>query len=98
MSRLHIRRCAVSVLGVVLAIVGLLAPAVAADIAGTAIVIEGDTLEVSATWVRLYGIDTPERSEPGGAEATRALLSIVSRGDVVFALRTRLHRPTGVGA
>lgn len=35
-----------------------------AEIAGTVRVIDGDTIDVGATRVRLYGIDAPERDQP----------------------------------
>ncbi len=36
-------------------------------------IIDGDTLDTSASRVRLYGIDAPERDEPCGYEATERL-------------------------
>jgi endonuclease YncB( thermonuclease family) len=41
-------------------------------------VVDGDTLEVAGTRVRLLGIDAPERGEPGAVEATSALLNIIA--------------------
>lgn len=39
-------------------------PAAAADVQGRVRVIDGDTLDVGATRVRLHGIDAPERNQP----------------------------------
>lgn len=40
-----------------------LAPAAAADLTQTATVIDGDTLELAGTRVRLHGIDAPEAGQ-----------------------------------
>jgi endonuclease YncB( thermonuclease family) len=46
-------------------------------------VVDGDTMDIcigaSCIRVRLCGINTPERGEPGGAEATEALRTLASR-------------------
>ena len=45
--------------------------AVAADISGYALVVDGDTITIDSTRVRLYGIDTPEAKQKckmGGAK------------------------------
>ncbi len=42
----------------------LAAPLAAEEIAGEVRVIDGDTLDVGATRVRLHGIDAPERDQP----------------------------------
>ncbi|MFC5358166.1 thermonuclease family protein [Azospirillum himalayense] len=39
------------------------APALAADLTGTASVIDGDTLEIRGTRIRLHGIDAPESQQ-----------------------------------
>ncbi|TWA74143.1 endonuclease YncB(thermonuclease family) [Azospirillum brasilense] len=39
------------------------APALAADLTGTASVVDGDTLEVRGTRIRLHGIDAPESQQ-----------------------------------
>ena len=48
--------------------------------------IDGDTIDIcigaSCVRVRLCGIDAPERGEPGGAEATQALRTLVARETV----------------
>ena len=41
----------------------LASPAAAADIIGTATVIDGDTIRIGATTIRLYGIDAPEKRQ-----------------------------------
>ena len=41
----------------------LLSSAVTADISGTALVVDGDTIAISGMKVRLSGIDTPERKQ-----------------------------------
>ena len=46
-------------------------------------VVDGDTVETSQGTVRLIGIDTPERGECGHDEASMAIGSLVSVGDVV---------------
>ena len=42
-------------------------------VAGTAKIVDGDTLEIENVTIRLYGIDTPEPAQPFGTEATNAL-------------------------
>ncbi len=38
---------------------------------------DGDTIELGATAIRFWGIAAPERSDPGGAEATAAIKTLV---------------------
>ncbi len=51
-------------------------------ITGRAKVIDGDTLWVGRTKIRLCGIDAPERNKPGGADATRYLKTITKGLDI----------------
>jgi endonuclease YncB( thermonuclease family) len=41
----------------------LLSSVVTADISGTALIVDGDTITISGTKVRLSGIDTPEKKQ-----------------------------------
>ena len=41
----------------------LLSSAVTADISGTALIVDGDTIAISGMKIRLSGIDTPERKQ-----------------------------------
>jgi len=45
-------------------------------IEGTAYVIDGDTVVVNSTHVRLKGVDALELNQPGGLEAKRAMTAI----------------------
>ncbi len=54
----------------------------ASTVSGTARVVDGDTLDVAGTRVRLNGLAAPERGEPGGREATRFMVDAV-RGETV---------------
>jgi endonuclease YncB( thermonuclease family) len=47
-------------------------------IAGLAFVIDGDTLDIGRDRIRLHAINAPERHEPGGLAATKALKSIIA--------------------
>jgi len=47
-------------------------------IVGLALVIDGDTLHIGPDKIRLHAINAPERHQPGGAEATAALRSIIA--------------------
>jgi endonuclease YncB( thermonuclease family) len=46
-----------------LILLSLLSSAVTADISGTALIVDGDTIAISGMKVRLSGIDTPERKQ-----------------------------------
>ncbi len=90
---LTIRSFIVPALGLAL---GLLA-APAAAVEGAARVIDGDTLEIGGTRVRLFGIDAPERSQictrddgrtwPCGRWAQQALEGLIGRAPVSCAGR-----------
>lgn len=65
-------------------------------------VVDGDTLDVlvdrgfrdtSVKEIRPYGIDTPERGEPGYKEATEGLRSLVMNGGVGRSLIVRTIKP-----
>lgn len=45
------------------ALAALVLPAVAEDVTGRARVLDGDTLDIGGSRVRLYGIDAPERTQ-----------------------------------
>ena len=47
-------------------------------IAGLALVVDGDTIDIGRDRIRIHAINTPERNEPGGREATKALRSIIA--------------------
>lgn len=71
----------------------MLAPPASAPLAGRAIIIDGDTISLAGSRVRLVGIDAPElrqtcMSGSGaktrcGETAARALAALVGKGDVV---------------
>lgn len=52
------------------------------EVRGTAYVVDGDTLTIRGTQVRLFGIDAPELDHPHGQKAKWALLSLC-KGEVV---------------
>jgi hypothetical protein len=80
----------------------------AEDIIGRARVVDGDTIEIGGTRIRLFGIDAPEGGqtcarESGavydcGAEASRALAALVARGRTVCDPKDidRFKRPVAV--
>ena len=82
-ARRHMRRQLVITTVVIAATIGS-AQALerGAVIEGPARVVDGDTIDVAGVRVRLHGVAAPERSEPGGAEATAALRQIIA-GQVV---------------
>jgi endonuclease YncB( thermonuclease family) len=66
--------------------------AAAKDISGTAVVIDGDTLDIDGERIRLHGIDAPESAQvcqvaglnwPCGREATRFLSHAAGNGAVL---------------
>ncbi len=68
------------------------------ELAGKAKVIDGDSLRLTGTEIRLYGIDAPEARQvctarngspySCGHEAARALRRLVAGGDIVCAVET----------
>lgn len=54
----------------------------------TAIAIDGDTLRIGDERIRLFGIDAPERSDPGGPAATSALQRLLDLGVTCEAVDT----------
>jgi len=69
-----------------------------ADVTGKARVIDGDTVEIAAQRIRLHGIDAPEMRQycrkangtwPCGAEATKALRSMIQDVEVACEERDR---------
>lgn len=75
------RRCVIQLLQAALMLLPLTALADGA-ITGRAKVIDGDTLWVGRTKIRLCGIDAPERNKPGGSEATLFLKMATKARDV----------------
>ncbi len=77
-------------------VAGVSWPASAADIAGPARVVDGDTIVIAGTHVRLWGVDAPERKQTCqghdgatyecGRDATAVLLEL-ARGEVVCVVR-----------
>ncbi len=70
----------------------------AANLSGPARVIDGDTLDVGGTRVRLHGVDAPEAAQscftaaagwPCGRRATQALAALLDGGSVACAVRDR---------
>ncbi len=72
--------------------------ATAEPIFGSAKVIDGDTLYVGNTKVRLQGIDAPERNKFGGSFATQTLRSVIGLSRVRCELtgETTYDRKVGV--
>lgn len=66
-------------------------------IEGPARVIDGDTVEVEGVRVRLNGVAAPERSEPGGNEATAALRAIVAGQTVRCSLSGQASHKRQIG-
>jgi len=59
-------------------------------IAGPATTIDGDTIQINKTRIRLWGIDAPERSQPQGPAATNHLRGLTS--DIVTCTRQDTDR------
>src|SRR3989442_2723811 len=47
-------------------------------------VVDGDTFRLHGERIRILGIDTPERGEPGSGRATYRLLALLRSGNVVI--------------
>ncbi len=63
----------------ILALILLASPALAGEtISGPARARDGDTLVVAGVPVRLNGVASPEMSEPGGPEATAAMVRMIA--------------------
>jgi len=86
------RSCASALLAGLAALALAPAEAVAAEIAGRPIVIDGDSLELGGRRVRLHGIDAPEldqtcawpdREVPCGENARTALLDLLAGAEIV---------------
>ena len=52
-------------------------PATAELVVGIPRIVDGDTLEIGQTTIRLSGIDAPEVAQPGGRDAVAALAGLV---------------------
>lgn len=83
-----------------LGLVSFLAVAEAADYEGTAVGVDGDTIELhvgdKVIPVRLCGIDSPEARHAGGPEASAKMASLIAnKGSAVCSGRRRhaLRRP-----
>jgi endonuclease YncB( thermonuclease family) len=98
-------RPALLALGIIL---GMALPASADELAGQASIIDGDTLEIHGTRIRLWGIDAPEsdqlcRNEDGepyrcGQKAANDLDALIARRpvDCVEVDRDRYKRAVAV--
>lgn len=56
-----------------------------------AVAIDGDTLKLNGESYRLWGIDAPERSDPAGPAATKALRGLI-RGKALTCTRMDTDR------
>jgi endonuclease YncB( thermonuclease family) len=64
-------------------------PALAETITGAPKIVDGDTLDIGSTTIRLHGIDAPEVAQAGGREATNALARLVEHKTLVCEGSTR---------
>lgn len=55
------------------------------SVSGTASVIDGDTVEIRGRRVQVYGIEAPERGEPGYEEAAEFMRGLTETGPFVCA-------------
>jgi endonuclease YncB( thermonuclease family) len=72
-------------------LLAVMVPAVAEEVIGRATVLDGDTLDIAGTRIRLFGIDAPERRQlceigavtwPCGRNAQAILAAAAGAGDV----------------
>ncbi len=72
---------------VILAGLLLAPPALAQEVGdvikGKATVVSGDTVKVDGNSIRIYGIDTPERGEPGFEKASNFMRAATERGPFI---------------
>jgi endonuclease YncB( thermonuclease family) len=62
----------------VLLLVVIGGPLRAETVVGPARVVDGDTLDIGATRIRLFGIDAPEGGQAYGSEATSTLVALTT--------------------
>ncbi len=61
------------------------AEAARATLAGRAVVVDGDTIDLAGSRIRLLHIDAPESAQPGGSAATRHLAALIRGRSVTCA-------------
>ncbi len=89
----------VSLLVVLAALAGAVAPPVVAEVSGSARIFDGDTIEIGTLRIRIHGIDAPERDQDCaagdggtwrcGTEAASRLTQLLRLGDPVCEGRER---------
>lgn len=52
------------------------------DFVGIPRIVDGDTIAIGETRIRLHGIDAPEKKQPGGREASAGLAQFISGAEV----------------
>ena len=93
------RHSPVSLLVVLAALAGAVAPPVVAEVSGSARIFDGDTIEIGTLRIRIHGIDAPERDQDCaagdggtwrcGTEAASRLTQLLRLGDPVCEGRER---------